>query len=245
MTRRRSPSGGGALVGGWVSEIVGGAGRRHVTRDAWPPLAALFCAALLAAGDAGAADKPFYAPPPAWVKPAPIPHIPPSTDGSAIQVLLADNQTRLGPDADETYSETAIRILTPQGLTAMASLAQVWNPDTETVTFHRLAIVRGEQTIDLLNGGKAVTVLRRETNLQLAMLDGDLTAAVQPEGLRVGDILDIAATISRRDPVLQGRSQTRVGVRFPGIIGRVRVRETWTDTKPIRWRATEGLPRPS
>ena len=205
---------------------------------------AFCCAALLAAGSAAPADKPLYAPPPAWVKPAPIPHIPPSTDGSAIQVLLSDTQARLGPDADETYSETAIRILTPQGLTAMANLVQVWNPDTDTLTFHRLAIVRGEQTIDVLNGGKAVTVLRRETNLQLAMLDGELTAAVQPEGLRVGDILDVAATISRRDPVMQGRSQAMAGVRFPGIAGRVRVRETWPETKPIRWRATEGLPTP-
>ena len=52
----------------------------------------------------------------------------------------------------------------------MANLVQVWNPDTETLTLHRFAIVRGDRTIDVLNGGKAVTVLRRETNLQLAML---------------------------------------------------------------------------
>src|SRR6185369_9015170 len=92
---------------------------------------------------------------------------------------------------------------------------------TETLTFHRVAIIRNGKTIDLLAGGTKVTVLRRETNLDRAMLDGQHTATVQPEGLQVGDIIDLALTIERRDPVLQGRSQGMGGLRHPGVAGRV------------------------
>lgn len=200
--------------------------------------------ALLLATSAAAADKPLFAPPAAWVTPAPIPRITPSTDGSALQIVLADSEARVGDDADEIYTETAIRVLTADGLAAMSSVVRAWNPDTETMTFHRIAIVRGDQTIDLLAGGKSLTVLRRETDLERAMLNGELTAAMQPEGLRVGDILDVATTLTRHDPVLAGRSEWTSAVSLPGITGRVRLRAIWPDAKPIRWRATEGLPAP-
>ncbi len=210
-----------------------------------PAWAWLIVALPLFAGWATAADRPLYGPPPAWVKPLVIPNVAASIDGSPVQILLLDTQTRLGTDADETYAEGVIRVLSPQGLAAMTSISPAWNPDTETLTFHRLAILRGGKTIDLLAGGKSVTVLRRETNLEMAMLDGHLTATVQPEGLQVGDVLDSAVTISRHDPVFQGRSETAAVAVHGGVAGRIHIREIWPSTKPIRWRATEGLPAPT
>ena len=175
-------------------------------------------AAVFAASAAAAADQPRYGPPPAWVETIEIPSIPPATDGSPVQILLEENQSRFGADADETYGEVAFRILTPAGLAAAASLAQSWNPDTETLTFHKLNIIRGGQTVDLLEGGKKVTVLRRETNLQLAMLDGNLTATVQPEGLQFGEFIDEAFTMQHHDPVFQGHSEAAALMRPAGVI---------------------------
>jgi tetratricopeptide (TPR) repeat protein len=205
---------------------------------------ALLAAAALLGGHALAADKPLYGPPPAWVRSAAIPKVAAPADGSAVQILLVDSQSKLGPEADATYMEVATRILTPQGLAALATLSYPWNPDTETLTFHRLAILRDGRTIDLLAGGKAVTVLRRETNLEQAMLDGELTATVQPEGLQLGDVVDVAVTVERRDPVLRGHSESGVLLSFPGALARLRVRETWPDDKSVRWRAMEGFPTP-
>ena len=205
---------------------------------------ALCWVGLLAASPARGEDKPRYAPPPAWVDVAPIPSIAASTDGSPIQILLEDTQTRLGADEDVIYAEAAVRILSPQGLAAMATIAPAWNPDTQTLTLHRLVVLRGDKTIDLLEGGKNVTVLRRETNLEAATLDGQLTATLQPEGLRVGDIVDFAMSVTKRDPVFQGRSDTVMAIRHAGVAGRVRLRAIWSEAKPIRWRATEGLPTP-
>jgi tetratricopeptide (TPR) repeat protein/transglutaminase-like putative cysteine protease len=204
----------------------------------------VFLAMASWAGAAIAADLPVYAPPPAWVLPAAPPKAAAAPSDAAVQILLSDRQIRFGPDGDEFYSESAFRILKPAGLTIANGLVQSWDPQTETLTFHRLNVIRDGQVIDLLAGGKKVTVVRRETNLELAMLDGDLTASIQPEDLRVGDIVDLAMTLTRRDPVLKGNSQGFEALIPLGAVERLRIRAVWPSAKPIRWRATEGMPAP-
>jgi len=60
-----------------------------------------------AAGAAGAADRPLYGPPAAWVKPIAIPDIPTPADGAAVQVLLEDHQAKFSADGDDVFVETA------------------------------------------------------------------------------------------------------------------------------------------
>ena len=203
----------------------------------------LGAACLLLAGAAHAADQLQYAPPPAWVTATPVPNTTPST-GAAAQVLLQDSQARYGPDGDEFYAETAIKVLSAQALNEAGNISVVWSPDTDTMTLHYLHIIRDGHVIDALAGGKKFAVLRRETNLELSMLDGSLTANIQLEDLRVGDVIDMAVTKLRRDPVYQGRSEGRVRMLRPGIVGRVHVRELWATSKPMRWQATDDLGKP-
>ena len=199
--------------------------------------------AMLWSSVAAAADQPRYVAAPAWVKSAAIP---PSrgTSGASTEILLYDGQSRFGLESDEYYAETAVRIVTPEALAAAGSISLSWNPETETLSIHRIAIIRGGKTIDLLDGGRNVTVIRRERQLELSTLDGRLTATVQPQGLQVGDVVDMALTLERRDPVFKGRSQAMAYVRFAGTAGRIRLRELWPDSKPIAWRGSPGLPQP-
>jgi hypothetical protein len=197
------------------------------------------------AGAALAADQPLYAPPSAWVRVVPIPPpAPAGQDGGPTKLLLVTKQAKLSPDGEEFYSETASQILTPQGLTALGNLQNVWDPATETLTIHKLQVLRRGKVIDLLAGGRTFTVLRRETNLDWAMLDGRLTATFQPEGLEVGDVLDIATTLRRRDPALKGYSTDYVRLDHQGVASHVYLREMWPTAMPIRWRLTEGLQTP-
>ncbi len=200
--------------------------------------------AALWAGAAVAADQPVYTPVPDWVQPIAIPKSAPASEVGAIQRLLQDEQAFYGLDGDQIYYETAARIVSSQGLEAAGNITLNWNPDTQTLAIHRLAIVRGDQVIDLLAKGQKFIVLRRESNLELAMLDGTLTAAIQPEDLRVGDIVDLAVSIKRRDPVYQGRSEGFAAMARPGVVARVHLRELWPSSKPLHWRVTEGLGTP-
>ena len=200
--------------------------------------------AVVWAGTAAAADQPVYEAAPAWVVPTPIPKTSSTDNSKAVQVLLQDSQIFFGPDGDQFYGESAVRILSAPGLSGAGNISLSWNPDTETLEIHKLHIIRGDNVIDVLAGGKKFTVLRRETSLELAMLDGTLTATIQPEDLRVGDILEFAFTQVRRDPVMQGRSEGFGFLGRAGVVGHARLRQLWPASKPIRWRATEGLGTP-
>ena len=184
-----------------------------------------------------------FGPPPKWVVAADIPKPAPDA-GGALQILLSDNQSFLGPDGDETYSHTAVKILSESGLAALGTLQQTWNPETDTLTLDALRIHRDGKTIDVLKNGAGITVLRREANLEKASLDGRLTATMQIEDLRVGDILEKEGVLRHRDPALAGFSQLDTGLASRAPVGRARYRVLWPDAKPIRWRALEGLPKP-
>jgi hypothetical protein len=200
---------------------------------------------VAAAGVALAADQPLYGPPSAWVRVLPIPPAAPAgQDSGPTKLLLFNSQAKLGPDGEEFYSESASQILSPQGLTALGNLQRVWDPAIETLTINKLQVLRDGKVIDLLAGGRTFTVLRRETNLDWAMLDGRLTATFQPEGLRVGDVLDMATTLRRRDPALKGYSTDYFRLAHQGVASHIYVREIWPTALPFRWRLTEGLQTP-
>ena len=161
----------------------------------------LFTGAALCANPAFAADALKFGPPPAWVRAQPIPAA--KATQAPLAVLLNDQQTMLERGKIIAFSEGVIQIRNEQGLAA-GNLAVVWQPATDTVTINKLQIRRGDKVIDVLAGGQTFTILRRETNLDAATLDGTLTGTLQPEGLQVGDIIDLATTVERSDPVMKG-----------------------------------------
>ncbi len=192
------------------------------------------------AGPAWAADKPLFGPAPAWVRPVAAP-VPPKPDEVPVRLLLSDQQVDLTRDRQTTYSDVALRIQTPQGLAA-GNVSFAWKPDTQSLTVHKLRIRRGDQLIDVLASGQTFTVLRRESNLENAMLDGVLTATMQPEGLQVGDILEFAASMTSSDPVMRGHVEQFAGA-WNGIpIGRAHLNVRWPADLPTRVRRTDALP---
>ncbi|WP_372781754.1 DUF3857 domain-containing protein [Phenylobacterium sp.] len=208
----------------------------------------VLCSALAAAAcafPAFAADKPAFGAPPAWVDVAAIPP-PPSGDGApALQVLLDDHQSRLDPSGDSYYNRRVIKILKPEGLSGVKSINVVWSPDTETITFHTLKIIRDGKAIDLLEDPKAMLVLRREANLEQASLDGRITASRQIDGLQTGDILDLAITRTHADPVVQGHSFDAERLAFSGVVGRYRAIVSWPKGETVQWKTTPGFGDPS
>ena len=153
------------------------------------------------------ADAPIYGPAPAWVQPVKAIESLNTPKDQPVRTLLSDTQTRFAADADETYFEAIVRAQTPQGLPGIGSVDQIWDPQKDVLTIHKLTILRGDQVIDLLAQGKRFTVLRREQNLEQSTLDGRLTAIIQLEDVRVGDTLDFAATIRHHDASFDARSE--------------------------------------
>lgn len=202
----------------------------------WLALAAV----SLVSSAAPAADKPLFGPAPAWVKPVSLPSSQ-KEDEAPVHILLSDQQHLLEARRQILYTELAFKIQTAQGLAA-GNLSFPWRPDTDELTVHKLLIRRGGQTIDVLASGQTFTVVRRETNLESATLDGVLTANIQPEGLQVGDVIEFAASVSSSDPVMRGHIE-QIAATWNGVeIGRAHLRVQWPAGVNMRLRRTRDLP---
>lgn len=187
-----------------------------------------------------AGNEVAFGPVPAWVRPTALPAAPTERDGS-VTYLLADEQFHLEPAQQSSYAETVFRINSAEGL-SYGNISLPWQPETQTLTIHRLTIRRGEQMIDVLASGQKFEVLRREANLESAMLDGRLTANIQPEDLQVGDVVTLATTVTSSDPTYRGHIEEMANAIYSMPIGRHHVSAEWPASIPIRLRQTEGLP---
>lgn len=196
--------------------------------------------ALAWATAASAGDRVELGPVPAWVRQVPLTAAPARSDGS-VTYLLADEQFRLEPNKLSSYVETVFRIDTPEGL-SYGNISLPWQPETQTLTVHKLMIRRGDRVIDVLGSGQKFDVLRREANLESATLDGRLTATIQPEDLQVGDVITLATTVISSDPTYRGHVEQMANAIYSTPIGRHHVSAEWPASLAVRLRQTEGLP---
>jgi tetratricopeptide (TPR) repeat protein len=185
-----------------------------------------------------AADAVSYGSAPAWVKPVTTPKDDGAMAEAPAKVMLRSYQLRFGSSTSEWYVESFIRLQTPQGLQALSNIVLPWKPDTDVLTVHKCQLLRGNQVIDLLAGGRKFEVMRRENNLEYAALDGMLSATLQPEGGEVGDILNLAFSVKRESRLIKG-PELLLNDLADGPNARVEVRAAWDKSVPIRWRASQ------
>lgn len=183
-----------------------------------------------------------YAPAPEWIAPPPSPSTEPLPPGAPLRVMFIDQQVRVADGGQQTYQAYRVKVLAPEGL-AVGNLAMSWAPATEKVTVHRLAIFRDGKVIDVLADAR-FSVIQRESNLEQATLDGNLTAALQTAGLQVGDELEFAMSKSERDPLLGTRPQGFMQFPIVGARGAYRLRVLLPKQGNIVFRASDDVPRP-
>jgi Domain of Unknown Function with PDB structure (DUF3857) len=197
-------------------------------------------AAISAPARAGA-EAVRYAKAPEWVVAVPSSTGTPPPPGASIRFDHIDYQIHLGPDGDEIFNAWRMRILTSDALAA-GNVTLTWSPDGGDATIHYLRILRGGQTIDVLESTK-FQVVRREGDLESAVLNGLLTAALQVPGLQVGDDLEFAATVRRKDPTLGDHSFGFAQLPPGGMSGAFRVRLLWPEARQVKWQASPDVPR--
>lgn len=164
-----------------------------------PLRAALLATAALLASPALAGEQVLYAPAPDWVEQA---SLEPGELAQGPAALLRDWQYRLEDGVVTAFSDTALRMDNPQALMQLGTLSLGWLPDKGDITVHRLEILRGSEVIDLVAQGVRFEVLRREQGLEQRLLDGQLTATLAAPGLREGDVLRLAYSVTTDDQAL-------------------------------------------
>ncbi len=152
-------------------------------------------------------------------------------------MLAFDQQQRLQDGQVWAYLESATRIASADVLTQAGTIQLQWQPDDGDLIIHRVSIVRGDEQIDLLKQSSRFTVLRRETQLEALQMNGVLTATMAVEGLRVGDVLRVAYSVTQSDKVFKGGMQTMLPLAAePTRIGFARARLLWKAGTDLKFR---------
>ncbi|WP_338244353.1 DUF3857 domain-containing protein [Aurantiacibacter hainanensis] len=188
---------------------------------------------LAISAPAYAGEEPLYQPAPAWVEESDVPAV--ISEGGT-STLLYDWQHRLEDGVAWAYLDWAQRIDNPQSLMQLNTQTLQWLPDKGDLVIHRMEIHRGDEVIDLLEQGVTFDVLRREQGLEQRLLDGSLTATVSVPGLREGDVLRIAHTVSTDDQALGDEVQaTQFLPTAPWQVGTARAVMSWPADEEIYW----------
>jgi transglutaminase-like putative cysteine protease len=171
----------------------------------------------------------------------------PAPAGIPGEILISDSQTNLTLAGSDYYFRTVTRLLNSEGVRQNAEVSVIYSPEYQRVTWHLLQLIRNDQVIDLLPVAK-FRQLQRELGFEAKIYDGQITAAAVLEGVRVGDILEMAYTIHDTNPLLAGHLSSRhhLGSSYPVRRQTVIVRTPATAKPLTRYMwippATTGLP---
>ncbi|MEM6857613.1 MAG: DUF3857 domain-containing protein [Pseudomonadota bacterium] len=184
------------------------------------------------------ADTVSLRPTPDWVENREPLAVPADAQG-ALFVRREDTVAHLTQEGSRSYQSQLIRMLQPQALQA-GNIAITWNPAAGPAHIHSLRIHRGSRIIDVLETSQ-FEILRREDQLEQAMLTGQLTASLRVPDLRVGDDLEIAYSIPLHDPTLKDISHGMLFLGETPPAGRFRLQLSWAEGQEPQIKMTDEL----
>ena len=185
-----------------------------------------FGLAVIAASAAAQQSDISVTPIPDWVEESNLLPVPDNAAG-LVFMRKQDVFARLDEKGQRSFFAQRARLLHPQAL-ELGNITISWNPASGDAAIHRLTVHRGSETIDVLKQAK-FEILRREDQLEQAMLDGILTATLRVPDLRVGDELDIAYSVPGHDPTLVEQSFGALFLSPATPQGRFTLGLQWTD----------------
>lgn len=150
----------------------------------------------------------IMAPIPDWVEIAEIPEKQSeATLGLAASQAVHSDQYMVTQDGGISYQRMVYRISDRSALEDYGTMSIEWEPSRSKATLHRFNIIRDGEVIDIVEKQGEFSLFRREANLSEGILNGQITASMQIEDLRVGDMIDFAYSIDTSYAPMTGHYQ--------------------------------------
>lgn len=170
-----------------------------------------------------------------WVEEAIAPEVPESrlsaaTDG--IVYKLADRQIKWLPTGYAYFYRFSYTVLDRAGLEEASKISHEFDPQDTTPAFNFIRITRDGKTVDRLPDSD-ITVLRQEEQLDSDILNGNVTALVVLEDVRLGDTIDYAISGVVQSQLWPGEYFDSMASGWSVPIGENRYRLIWPATKPL------------
>ncbi len=146
---------------------------------------------------------------PAWVteQTPDLTATPGTHDSGSSYYLLLDRQENL---AEQVYFKHQVyRILTSEGVQEMSDISATFDPSYEKLTFHKVVVYRKGQVINKLSSS-AIRTMQREQSMDRYLYDGSLSAVINLQDIREGDVVEFAYSIKGYNPVFDGHYTNQV-----------------------------------
>ncbi len=158
---------------------------------------------ILASVPAAADVQSLIGPVPDWVTPTPWePPATPKPNPTGQDFLLLDHQVRLA--ADEAYTHHVYQIVSDSGRQNGGQISISFDPSYQQLIVHHLRLVRGTEALERLDPAK-IQLIQQERDLDRQLYNGQRTALVILDDVRIGDCIDLAYTLRGRNPVFEGK----------------------------------------
>ena len=169
---------------------------------------------------------------PSWVDL--ITSLPPTQSKAPVVGVLADTQFMVAAQPT-AFVHRAWQANTSAPLQSLGSMAVFFNPEYQRAKLHILRIHRAGQVIDKLAKAE-IRFLQQETGLDLGAYNGETTASILLDDLRVSDVLEIAYSVTGANPVMGDRFLDYAGWDYASPVDRRRVTLTYPSARKINAR---------
>jgi Domain of Unknown Function with PDB structure (DUF3857)/Transglutaminase-like superfamily len=169
------------------------------------PAAPVSNPATTSAATAGASYR--VAPRPDWVvdpEGLAAPDTVTAVKGSARRELLLDLQSNHALPKAQYHVRVRVAATDPAALASVSQPQIQFNPAYQTLAVHEAAVWRQGRKSDRLQGAR-LELMRREANLDKAMIDGTQTLMAVLNDVQVGDVVEVAYTVEGDNPIFEGR----------------------------------------
>lgn len=176
-------------------------------------------------------------PVPAWVEK--ITTLPTTQNKHSIVLLLADTQY-LANAQPSIHVHRAWQINDTSGLSQFTQLPIDFQANYQQLQLHLLRIRRNGLVLDQTKTAK-IRFLQRESGLEQGMYNGEVTASILIEDLRIGDTLEVAYTREGDNPVFKGKHSDFASWDYAAPTELRRVIHNHPADRLIQWRALGDL----
>lgn len=172
---------------------------------------------------------------PDWVEPVDVDLAGEATGESGGSTsLLWDGQVNAREKTG--YFHFAKRFLTESAVENGARITITFDPSYQTLAFHQLVIHRGGKAIDRLSA-QEIKLLQREERLDWNLYDGQLSAVLIPDDIRVGDVVEYAYSIRGANPIFGGRFMAAFSTRWTEPLRHMKYRLLWPGDRKLQIKA--------
>jgi len=187
----------------------------------------------LAADTSVSESKVTVAPAGNWVKPSfferALQNAPVSAGENERWLLM---ETEINVPKSATFCHQVKQICSYSGVQDGAQISLDFDPSYESLQLHWVRIWRGTNFLNRLDRDK-IKVIQQERDLEQHELNGQYSAILVLEDVRVGDVIDYAFTVQGNNPVFGGRFAHSMQLQYDAPIGRLRTRLLWPANKRL------------